>query len=153
MHRQRTETGGQGASAQVGFVVEETCAAAQQHQRRLAVLLEVAAQPSAEVERTRTVEKPVYHVVLSFDPADAPVSLDYAGRDPGFPRCHLAGWGEGWIHMDEGGVPQFPASFLTLLPYLDTTGTRSTELARRAGDLTRARTDIAHALEVIRDLS
>lgn len=30
---------------------------------------------------------------------DAPVSLDYAGRDPGFPRAHLAGWGEGWIHM------------------------------------------------------
>ncbi|KUL37161.1 hypothetical protein ADL22_22485 [Streptomyces sp. NRRL F-4489] len=35
------------------------------------------------------------------DPAaDAPVSLDYA--DPAFPekaRCHLAGWGEGWLHM------------------------------------------------------
>ncbi|WP_437086976.1 SGNH/GDSL hydrolase family protein [Streptomyces sp. enrichment culture] len=29
--------------------------------------------------------------------ADAPVSLAYA--DPGFPRAHLAGWGEGWLHM------------------------------------------------------
>lgn len=29
--------------------------------------------------------------------ADAPVSLDYA--DPDFPRAHLAGWGEGWLHM------------------------------------------------------
>ncbi|MFG2604040.1 GDSL-type esterase/lipase family protein [Streptomyces sp. NPDC048514] len=29
--------------------------------------------------------------------ADAPVSLAYA--DPDFPRAHLAGWGEGWLHM------------------------------------------------------
>ncbi|KOG85419.1 hypothetical protein ADK38_36780, partial [Streptomyces varsoviensis] len=32
--------------------------------------------------------------------ADAPVSHDYA--DPAFPRsarAHLAGWGEGWLHM------------------------------------------------------
>ncbi|WP_190017524.1 GDSL-type esterase/lipase family protein [Streptomyces lucensis] len=29
--------------------------------------------------------------------ADAPVSLAYA--DPGFPRAHLSGWGEGWLHM------------------------------------------------------
>ncbi|MFD7134351.1 GDSL-type esterase/lipase family protein [Streptomyces sp. NPDC059894] len=29
--------------------------------------------------------------------ADAPVSYAYA--DPGFPRRHLAGWGEGWLHM------------------------------------------------------
>ncbi|MEU4652556.1 GDSL-type esterase/lipase family protein [Streptomyces sp. NPDC023723] len=29
--------------------------------------------------------------------ADAPTSLAYA--DPGFPRAHLAGWGEGWLHM------------------------------------------------------
>ncbi|KUJ69825.1 hypothetical protein ACZ90_08500 [Streptomyces albus subsp. albus] len=32
--------------------------------------------------------------------ADAPVSHEYG--DPGFPdraRCHLAGWGEGWLHM------------------------------------------------------
>lgn len=29
--------------------------------------------------------------------ADAPVSYDYA--DPDFPRAHLAGWGEGWLHM------------------------------------------------------
>ncbi|MFF4802525.1 SGNH/GDSL hydrolase family protein [Streptomyces sp. NPDC001351] len=29
--------------------------------------------------------------------ADAPVSYEYA--DPGFPRAHLAGWGEGWLHM------------------------------------------------------
>ncbi|MFJ4620014.1 GDSL-type esterase/lipase family protein [Streptomyces sp. NPDC088812] len=28
---------------------------------------------------------------------DAPVSYAYA--DPGFPRRHLAGWGEGWLHM------------------------------------------------------
>ena len=34
--------------------------------------------------------------------------------------------------LRERGVPEFPASFLTLLPYLDTEGTRSTELARRA---------------------
>ncbi|CAM5670194.1 SGNH hydrolase-type esterase domain-containing protein OS=Streptomyces fumanus OX=67302 GN=GCM10018772_30780 PE=4 SV=1 [Streptomyces fumanus] len=31
--------------------------------------------------------------------ADAPVSLAYADPDPGFPRAHLAGWGEGWLHM------------------------------------------------------
>ncbi|CAL9456723.1 hypothetical protein SUDANB58_02564 [Streptomyces sp. enrichment culture] len=29
--------------------------------------------------------------------ADAPVSYAYA--DPDFPRGHLAGWGEGWLHM------------------------------------------------------
>ncbi|MFF7354337.1 MULTISPECIES: GDSL-type esterase/lipase family protein [Streptomyces] len=29
--------------------------------------------------------------------ADAPTSYAYA--DPGFPRHHLAGWGEGWLHM------------------------------------------------------
>lgn len=29
--------------------------------------------------------------------ADAPVSYAYA--DPDFPRAHLAGWGEGWVHM------------------------------------------------------
>lgn len=28
---------------------------------------------------------------------DAPTSLAYA--DPDFPRGHLAGWGEGWLHM------------------------------------------------------
>ncbi|MEU0253496.1 GDSL-type esterase/lipase family protein [Streptomyces sp. NPDC006184] len=28
---------------------------------------------------------------------DAPTSLAYA--EPGFPRAHLAGWGEGWLHM------------------------------------------------------
>src|SRR5213595_3090395 len=28
---------------------------------------------------------------------DAPVSYEYA--DPDFPRAHLAGWGEGWLHM------------------------------------------------------
>ncbi|MFI9646657.1 GDSL-type esterase/lipase family protein [Streptomyces sp. NPDC052040] len=28
---------------------------------------------------------------------DAPTSHAYA--DPGFPRAHLAGWGEGWMHM------------------------------------------------------
>jgi hypothetical protein len=29
--------------------------------------------------------------------AGAPTSLAYA--DPAFPRAHLAGWGEGWLHM------------------------------------------------------
>ncbi|MDN0194124.1 SGNH/GDSL hydrolase family protein [Streptomyces sp. S.PNR 29] len=29
--------------------------------------------------------------------ADAPTSYAYA--DPDFPRAHLAGWGEGWLHM------------------------------------------------------
>jgi hypothetical protein len=29
--------------------------------------------------------------------ADAPTSYEYA--DPDFPRTHLAGWGEGWLHM------------------------------------------------------
>ncbi|MFB7502183.1 GDSL-type esterase/lipase family protein [Streptomyces broussonetiae] len=29
--------------------------------------------------------------------ADAPASYAYA--EPDFPRCHLAGWGEGWLHM------------------------------------------------------
>ncbi|MEU1511939.1 GDSL-type esterase/lipase family protein [Streptomyces sp. NPDC005811] len=29
--------------------------------------------------------------------ADAPTSYAYA--EPGFPRAHLAGWGEGWLHM------------------------------------------------------
>lgn len=29
--------------------------------------------------------------------ADAPTSYAYA--DPAFPRHHLAGWGEGWLHM------------------------------------------------------
>lgn len=29
--------------------------------------------------------------------ADAPTSHAYA--EPGFPRRHLAGWGEGWLHM------------------------------------------------------
>ncbi|MEU1270449.1 GDSL-type esterase/lipase family protein [Streptomyces sp. NPDC005799] len=28
---------------------------------------------------------------------DAPTSYEYA--DPDFPRAHLAGWGEGWVHM------------------------------------------------------
>lgn len=32
--------------------------------------------------------------------ADAPLSYDYApGVEPAFPRRHLAGWGEGWLHM------------------------------------------------------
>jgi hypothetical protein len=29
--------------------------------------------------------------------ADAPTSYEYADSD--FPRAHLAGWGEGWLHM------------------------------------------------------
>ncbi|WP_327594449.1 SGNH/GDSL hydrolase family protein [Streptomyces chartreusis] len=31
--------------------------------------------------------------------ADAPTSYEYADCDPAFPRAHLAGWGEGWLHM------------------------------------------------------
>ncbi len=31
--------------------------------------------------------------------AGAPLSHDYADADPDFPRHHLAGWGEGWLHM------------------------------------------------------
>lgn len=31
--------------------------------------------------------------------ANAAVSHDYADADPAFPRAHLAGWGEGWLHM------------------------------------------------------
>lgn len=31
---------------------------------------------------------------------DAPTSYEYAADcDPAFPRAHLAGWGEGWLHM------------------------------------------------------
>lgn len=30
---------------------------------------------------------------------DAPTSYEYADADPAFPRAHLAGWGEGWLHM------------------------------------------------------
>ncbi|KUM72375.1 GDSL-type esterase/lipase family protein [Streptomyces curacoi] len=31
---------------------------------------------------------------------DAPTSYEYAPDcDPAFPRAHLAGWGEGWLHM------------------------------------------------------
>ncbi|MGI5376273.1 SGNH/GDSL hydrolase family protein [Streptomyces sp. CA-251387] len=31
---------------------------------------------------------------------DAPTSYEYAADcDPAFPRTHLAGWGEGWLHM------------------------------------------------------
>jgi hypothetical protein len=30
---------------------------------------------------------------------DAPSSYEYADPDPAFPRAHLAGWGEGWLHM------------------------------------------------------
>ncbi|MGN9760862.1 SGNH/GDSL hydrolase family protein [Streptomyces sp. SD31] len=31
---------------------------------------------------------------------DAPTSYEYATDcDPAFPRAHLAGWGEGWLHM------------------------------------------------------
>ncbi|MGE0808456.1 MAG: MarR family winged helix-turn-helix transcriptional regulator [Burkholderiaceae bacterium] len=35
--------------------------------------------------------------------------------------------------LQRRGVPAYPASFLTLLPHIDTDHTRSTELARRAG--------------------
>ncbi|MEU6660518.1 GDSL-type esterase/lipase family protein [Streptomyces sp. NPDC046821] len=31
--------------------------------------------------------------------ADAPLSHDHADAEPAFPRAHLAGWGEGWLHM------------------------------------------------------
>ncbi|MDX2828640.1 GDSL-type esterase/lipase family protein, partial [Streptomyces ipomoeae] len=30
---------------------------------------------------------------------NAPTSYEYADPDPRFPRAHLAGWGEGWLHM------------------------------------------------------
>ncbi|MGW0711922.1 SGNH/GDSL hydrolase family protein [Streptomyces sp. NPDC002643] len=30
---------------------------------------------------------------------NAPTSYEYADSDPRFPRAHLAGWGEGWLHM------------------------------------------------------
>lgn len=30
---------------------------------------------------------------------DAATSYEYADPDPAFPRAHLAGWGEGWLHM------------------------------------------------------
>lgn len=30
---------------------------------------------------------------------DTPTSYEYADTDPRFPRAHLAGWGEGWLHM------------------------------------------------------
>ncbi|MFH8609244.1 SGNH/GDSL hydrolase family protein [Streptomyces sp. NPDC018029] len=31
--------------------------------------------------------------------AGEPLSYDYADPSPDFPRHHLAGWGEGWLHM------------------------------------------------------
>ncbi|MFH8562948.1 GDSL-type esterase/lipase family protein [Streptomyces sp. NPDC017988] len=31
--------------------------------------------------------------------AGEPLSHDYADASPDFPRHHLAGWGEGWLHM------------------------------------------------------
>ncbi len=45
--------------------------------------------------------------------ADAPTSYAYA--DPGFPRAHLAGWGEGWLHMAPligGAVREYRADVL-----------------------------------------
>ncbi|WP_149824582.1 GDSL-type esterase/lipase family protein [Streptomyces tailanensis] len=30
---------------------------------------------------------------------DTPTSYEYADTNPRFPRAHLAGWGEGWLHM------------------------------------------------------
>lgn len=32
--------------------------------------------------------------------SDSPTSSEYADPDPAFPRAHLAGWGEGWLHME-----------------------------------------------------
>ncbi|MFP8884594.1 GDSL-type esterase/lipase family protein [Streptomyces mangrovi] len=57
------------------------------------------------LERTRGPHGTAYEIVGPRDAlydkeADAPVSHDYA--DPAFPaaaRRHLAGWGEGWLHM------------------------------------------------------
>ncbi|MGY1452578.1 GDSL-type esterase/lipase family protein [Streptomyces sp. SS8] len=57
------------------------------------------------LERTRGPHGAAYEIVGPRDAlydkdADAPVSHDYA--DPAFPagaRRHLAGWGEGWLHM------------------------------------------------------
>ncbi|CAM5527286.1 SGNH hydrolase-type esterase domain-containing protein OS=Streptomyces alboniger OX=132473 GN=CP975_15470 PE=4 SV=1 [Streptomyces alboniger] len=47
--------------------------------------------------------------------AGEPVSYDYADPDPEFPRNHLAGWGEGWLHMAPlipGALTDCPADVL-----------------------------------------
>lgn len=47
--------------------------------------------------------------------AGGPVSFAYADPDPGFPRNHLAGWGEGWLHMApaiSGALTDDPADVL-----------------------------------------
>ncbi|MEV0120748.1 SGNH/GDSL hydrolase family protein [Streptomyces sp. NPDC050703] len=47
--------------------------------------------------------------------AGEPVSFDYADPDPAFPRNHLAGWGEGWLHMAPaitGALTDDPADVL-----------------------------------------
>ncbi|MEU6126136.1 GDSL-type esterase/lipase family protein [Streptomyces sp. NPDC047123] len=47
--------------------------------------------------------------------AGGPLSHDYAGASPAFPRHHLAGWGEGWLHMAPtiaGALERDPADVL-----------------------------------------
>ncbi|MEU7583606.1 GDSL-type esterase/lipase family protein [Streptomyces sp. NPDC041068] len=49
--------------------------------------------------------------------AGAPVSHDYADASPDFPRRHLAGWGEGWLHMAPqiaGALADDPADVLLI---------------------------------------
>ncbi len=53
-----------------------------------------------------------------YDPsAGEPLSRDYADADPDFPRHHLAGWGEGWLHMAPriaGALARDPADVLLI---------------------------------------
>ncbi|MFE0174180.1 GDSL-type esterase/lipase family protein [Streptomyces sp. NPDC059002] len=49
--------------------------------------------------------------------AGEPLSHDYADASPDFPRHHLAGWGEGWLHMApqiSGALTRDPADVLLI---------------------------------------
>ncbi|MBM7170930.1 hypothetical protein JQK87_21525 [Streptomyces sp. G44] len=49
--------------------------------------------------------------------AGEPLSHDYADPSPDFPRHHLAGWGEGWLHMAPriaGALARDPADVLLI---------------------------------------
>ncbi|UFQ16365.1 MULTISPECIES: GDSL-type esterase/lipase family protein [Streptomyces] len=49
--------------------------------------------------------------------AGEPLSHDYADASPDFPRHHLAGWGEGWLHMAPriaGALTRDPADILLI---------------------------------------